>query len=67
MLGLFSSLHIVRRVCEINKKCVMKKKRVDEINKVLHNLVSVLLTNKTIYQRAARAAKSKRSLKINSR
>ena len=45
----------------------MKKKRVDEINKVLHNLASVLLTNKTIYQRAARAAKSKRSLKINSR
>jgi hypothetical protein len=44
----------------------MKKTRVDELSETLHNLIPLLLTNKTIRKRS-KAVPSTSSLKINSR
>jgi hypothetical protein len=46
--------------------CTVEKEGVDELSETLHNLIPLLLTNKTIRKRS-KAVPNTSSLKINSR
>jgi hypothetical protein len=53
--------------CNVEVDVAGERKEVDGKRETLHNLTSLLLTNKTICRQVARRSAEQSSLKINSR